>query len=138
MRVKFRLNLRRLVLALIALLSFGAILLKQSDQYLRVSAAVQDVASVNAANYGQGPLARGSLASVFGNNLAANPERSTTNPGPTSLGGVSVQVVDSAKVTHDAQLVYVSAGQINYVVPAEAAIGDAEINIKNGGKTVAS
>ena len=99
MRVQFRLNLRRLVLALIALLSFGAILLKQSDQYLRASAAVQTVASVNGANYEPGPLARGSLASVFGNNLAAKSEKSTTNPGPFSLGGVSVQVVDSAKVT---------------------------------------
>ncbi|HEY9432842.1 MAG TPA: heme-binding protein [Blastocatellia bacterium] len=138
MRVQFRLNLRRLVLALIALLSFGAILLKQSDQYLRASAAVQTVASVNAANYEAGSLARGSLASVFGNNLAAKPEKSSTNPGPTSLGGVSVQVVDSAKVTHDAQLVYVSAGQINYVVPEGAAPGDAEIIIKNGEKAVAS
>jgi uncharacterized protein (TIGR03437 family) len=138
MRLQFRLNLRRLVLALIALLSFGAILLKQSDQYLRVSAAVQNVASVNAANYGQGPLARGSLASVFGNSLAANSVKSTTNPGPTKLGGVSVQVIDSGKVTHDAQLVYVSAGQINYVVPEGAATGDAEIIIKNGDKTVAS
>ena len=99
MRVQFRLNLRRLVLALIALLSFGAILLKQSDQYLRASAAVQTVASVNGANYEPGPLARGSLASVFGNNLASKSEKSTTNPGPSSLGGVSVQVVDSAKVT---------------------------------------
>jgi uncharacterized protein (TIGR03437 family) len=138
MRLQFRLNLRRLVLALIALLSFGAILLKQSDQYLRASAAVQNVASVNAANYGQGPLARGSLASVFGNSLAAKSEKSNTNPGPTKLGGVSVQVIDSGKVTHDAQLVYVSAGQINYVVPEGAASGDAEIIIKNGDKTVAS
>ena len=51
MRVQFRLNLRRLVLALIALLSFGAILLKQSDGYLRASAAVQNVVSVSAADY---------------------------------------------------------------------------------------
>jgi uncharacterized protein (TIGR03437 family) len=119
-------------------LSFGAILLKQSDQYLRASAAVQTVASVNGANYEQGPLARGSLASVFGNNLAAKSEKATTNPGPINLAGVSVQVVDSAKVTHDAQLVYVSAGQINYVVPEGAATGDAEITIKNGEKAVAS
>jgi uncharacterized protein (TIGR03437 family) len=138
MRLQFRLNLRRLVLALIALLSFGAILLKQSDVYLRASAAVQTVESVNAANYEPGPVARGSLASVLGNNLAAKTEKSDTNPGPTKLGGVSVQVVDSAKVTHDAQLVYVSAGQINFEVPAGATPGDAEIIIKNGENTVAS
>ena len=61
MRLQLWLNLRRLVLALIALLSFGAILLKQSDGYLRASAAAQKVVCVNAANYEKGPLARGSL-----------------------------------------------------------------------------
>src|SRR5215470_20281439 len=108
MRLQLWLNLRRLVLALIALLSFGAILLKQSDGYLRASAAVQTVVSVNAASYQAGPLARGSLASVFGNNLAARTEKSESDPPPPMLAGVKVQVVDSANVTHDAGLVLAS------------------------------
>jgi uncharacterized protein (TIGR03437 family) len=137
MRVQFRLNLRRLVLALIALLSFGAILLNQSDGYLRVSAAVQTVVSVNAASYEPGPLARGSLASVFGNNLAPKTEKSQDIPAPLKLADVSVQLIDSAKVTHDAGLVMVSAKQINYVIPDAAELGPAQIVVKNDGKPVA-
>jgi uncharacterized protein (TIGR03437 family) len=137
MRLQFRLNLRRLVLALIALLSFGAILLNQSDGYLRVSAAVQTVVSVNAASYEPGPLARGSLASVFGNNLAPQTMKSQDVPAPLKLSNVSVQLTDSAKVTHDAGLVMVSAKQINYVIPEAAELGAAQIVVKNDGKPVA-
>src|SRR5215470_17229032 len=98
MSAQVRLNLRRLVLAVIALLSFGAIILKQSDQYLRVSAAPQVVTSVNAASYMGGPLARGSLASVLGNNLSSKTEESRSNPAPTTLGDVTLQVTDGAGV----------------------------------------
>lgn len=137
MRVQLRLNLRRLVLALIALLSFGAILLKQSDGYLHVSAAAQNVVSVNGANYQPGPLARGSLASVFGNKLAAQTLKSKDVPPPVKLGNVSIQLTDSANVTHDAGLVMVSDKQINYVIPDAAAHGKARIVIKNDNVAVA-
>src|SRR5215471_1669395 len=113
MRLQLRLNLRRLVLALIALLSFGAILLKQSDGYLRASAAVQTVASVNAASYEAGPLARGSLASVFGNNLATETENSQDGAPTTKLGNTTLELTDGAGVTRAATLVMVSPKQIN-------------------------
>jgi uncharacterized protein (TIGR03437 family) len=118
-------------------LSFGAIILKQSDQYLRVSAAPQVVKSVNAASYLGGPLARGSLASVFGNNLSSTTEESRSNPAPTMLGGVMLQVTDSAGIIFDAQLVYVSPKQINYVIPDEVT-GRAHIVIKNGAEPIAN
>jgi uncharacterized protein (TIGR03437 family) len=138
MRLQLRLNLRRLVLALVALLSFGAILLKQSDGYLRASAAAQTVVSVNAASYEKGPLARGSLASVFGNNLAAETETSKDVPPPTKLGGVTVEVIDSGNVKRAAGLVMVSPQQINYVIQDEAALGKGKIVIMNGSETVAT
>jgi uncharacterized protein (TIGR03437 family) len=137
MRVHLRLNPRRLVLAVIALLSFGAILLKQSDQYLRVSAAAQSVVTVNAANYLAGPQARGSLVSAFGNNFSATTEKAQTNPAPTKLAGVSIKVTDSANVTYDAQLAYVDPKQINYVIPDEAASGAAKIVINRDDKPIA-
>ena len=132
MRLQFRLNFRRLVLALIALLSFGAILLKQSDGYFRASAAVQTVVSVNAADYKSGPLARGSLASLFGNNLATESAKSQDFPAPTELAGVTLQLTDKANVTRNVGLVLVSKTQINYVVPDEAEPGEAQIVVKNG------
>jgi uncharacterized protein (TIGR03437 family) len=137
MRVHVRLNLRRLVLAVIALLSFGAILLKQSDQYLRVSAAAQSVVTVSAANYLAGPQARGSLVSVFGNNLSAATEKSQTNPGPTRLANVSVKVTDSANVTYDAELAYVDPKQINYVIPDAAATGLGNVVISKAEEIIA-
>jgi len=117
-------------------LSFGAILLKQSDQYLRVSAAAQKVMNVNAANYLAGPLARGSLVSAFGNNLSATTEKAQFTPAPTKLAGVTLQIIDSANVTHDAPLVYVDAKQINYVIPEEVASGLAKIIIKRDAETI--
>jgi uncharacterized protein (TIGR03437 family) len=138
MRLQFRLNLRRLVLALIALLSFGAIILKQSDRYLRASAAAQNVVSVNAADYKPGPLARGSLASVFGNNLASRSEKSQSTEPTTTLAGVTLQLTDSANVTRDAALVMVSPQQINYVINDDMAPGEGNIAIKNGSETVAT
>src|SRR5262245_38360242 len=137
MRLQLWLNLRRLVLALIALLSFGAILLNQSDGYLRASAAVQEVASVSAANYEAGPLARGSLASVFGNNLADETLKSQDVPPPTKLGGVTFEMIDSANVKRAAELVMVSPQQINFVIPDVMALNDATFVIKNGDKPVA-
>src|SRR5262245_11564547 len=131
MRLQFRLNLRHLVLALIALLSLGAILLKQSDIYLRASAAAQTIVSVNAANYQAGALARGSLASIFGNNLAARSEKSEIEPPPPTLGGARGQAVDSAVVEHAAGLVMASPGQINYVIPDKVPPGAAKVVVKN-------
>jgi uncharacterized protein (TIGR03437 family) len=138
MRLQLRLNFRRLVLALIALLSFGAILLKQSDGYLRASAAVQSVVSVNAASYKAGPLARGSLASVFGNNLAAETAKSDDLPPPMKLSNVTVQLTGKDNVTRDAGLVMVSPGQINFVIPDEMTPGPTKMVIKNGPDSVAN
>jgi len=138
MRLQLRLNFRRLVLALIALLSFGAILLKQSDGYLRASAAVQSVVSVNAASYKAGPLARGSLASVFGNNLAAETAKSDDLPPPMKLSNVTVQLTGKDNVTRDAGLVMVSPGQINFVIPDEMTPGPTKMVIKNGPDPVAN
>src|SRR6266508_3350696 len=138
MRLQLWLNLRRLVLALIALLSFGAILLNQSDGYLRASAAVQNVKSVNAASYEAGPLARGSLASVFGNNLASRTEKSQDATPPTKLGDVTVQLTGNDNVTRDAGLVLVSPQQINFVIPDGSPLGKTQMVIKNGDKDAAT
>src|SRR5262245_27625399 len=123
MRLRFRINLRYFVLAVIALFSFGAIFLKQSDQYLQVSAAVQEIASVNAARQEKGPVAPGTLVSTFGNNLATRSEKSDANPPSTELAGVTIEVFDSKKIKHDAPIVYVSSKQINYLIPRGAALG---------------
>ncbi|MGH9455900.1 MAG: family 16 glycosylhydrolase, partial [Terriglobia bacterium] len=77
---------------------------------------------LNAASY-LGTIAPGSLAAVYGNNLADGTELISPEPGmnfPTSVSGVTVSV-DGV----NAPLTYVSATQIDFQVPWETAPGTA-------------
>ena len=72
--------------------------------------AARIAAVVNAAS-GSKPVANGSIASIYGSNLARAAEAATTLPLPTSLGGASVLVEGVA-----APLYYASPTQINFVM----------------------
>jgi uncharacterized protein (TIGR03437 family) len=76
-------------------------------------------------------LAPDSLGSLYGPNLAAQTAIGQA-PYPTSLGGVSVQIVDSAGNSQPAQLVFVSPDQINFVMPQGMADGPATVNLSGG------
>lgn len=76
---------------------------------------------VDAASF-RGLLAPGSLATIFGVNLAGGASATATLPLPERLAGVEVLVSGRR-----ARLHYVSDSQINFVVPLEAAPGPAEI-----------
>jgi len=80
-------------------------------------------------------LAPDSLATALGDNLAPKTEIGTA-PYPTSLGGISLTVVDSSGSQRMAQLLYVSPSQINYLVPAGTATGTATMNISDGAGNV--
>jgi uncharacterized protein (TIGR03437 family) len=69
-------------------------------------------AVVNAAGYGTA-LATGSLATIFGSNLAGGTALASTFPLPHELAGTRVEI-DGAP----ALLYYVSPAQINFVIPA--------------------
>lgn len=75
-------------------------------------------------------LAPESLASTYGSNFAGGSAAATSLPLPTTLGGLSLEVMDSAGVSRSAPLLYVSANQINYQVPAGTAVGDATITVQ--------
>ena len=72
-------------------------------------------AAVNAASYTNG-LAPGTLASIFGTQLAPGADGAASVPLPLQLNGVSVTVGGIA-----CPLSYVSPGQINLVIPFEVA-----------------
>jgi uncharacterized protein (TIGR03437 family) len=75
-------------------------------------------------------VAPGSLASIFGSNLAAS-AASAGSPLTTSLGGTSVTIGGYA-----APLLYVSATQINCQVPFEVPAGSpADVIVTNAGQT---
>src|SRR5260370_2811914 len=89
------------------------------------------LAVINGASGGT-VVASGSIASAFGKQIGVSTESAHSLPLPTSLGGASVSVMDSAKVSRLAPLFYVSPNQINFVVPDSTATGMATVTIMNG------
>jgi uncharacterized protein (TIGR03437 family) len=73
-----------------------------------------------------------SLGSIFGSSLASATQKADSQPLPLSLGGVSVSVKDSAGNTAAAPLLYVSPGQINFLMPPNMATGVATFTITGG------
>jgi uncharacterized protein (TIGR03437 family) len=69
---------------------------------------------VNAASFSAQPPAPGTIAAIFGSNLASASVQASTLPLPASLGGVTVRMNGSA-----VPLFYVSPLQINFLVPFE-------------------
>lgn len=78
--------------------------------------------AVSAATNEIGPLAPGSIATLYGEALASSTAAAGPVP-PTSLASASVTVRDSAGVDLPAPLFYASPGQINFQVPYGAAPG---------------
>ncbi|QQS46392.1 MAG: PQQ-dependent sugar dehydrogenase [Acidobacteriota bacterium] len=87
---------------------------------------------VSAANYAGAQLATESIVAAFGTGLAANTQSAPENqPLPTMLGGAGLSVTDSAGVTRQALLFFVSPNQINFQIPQGTAAGNATINFRN-------
>jgi uncharacterized protein (TIGR03437 family) len=76
------------------------------------------------------PIAPHSISSAFGQSLAAGTVVASSTPLPTTLGGVTVSITDIAGVTRNAPLFFVSAGQVNFQVPAETASGRARVTVR--------
>jgi uncharacterized protein (TIGR03437 family) len=80
-------------------------------------------------------VAAGSLASIYGQNLATAAGQATTLPLPVSLGGASLVVTDSAGARRTAPLLYAATGQINFEVPDGTAAGSGSLAVTAGGAT---
>jgi uncharacterized protein (TIGR03437 family) len=89
---------------------------------------------VNAAS-GGAMIAPDSIASAFGLQIGASTKSADTQPLPTILNGVSVQIVDAAAKPVLAPLFYVGPNQINMVIPNTVATGMATVKIMNGNAT---
>ncbi len=90
-----------------------------------LSAVVQSAAAPSSA------VAANSIASLYGANLAPATAQAFSQPLPTTLGGVTLTVVDAA-AARAAPLLYVSPGQINFVVPNGTVPGPATFVVRNG------
>ncbi|MDX2034245.1 MAG: hypothetical protein SF339_26455 [Blastocatellia bacterium] len=86
------------------------------------------LACVSAASFSQeGGLAPESITSAFGANLARETRVAASLPLPTTLAGVSLKVTDSTGAERLAPLFFVSADQINYLMPEGTSPGPATL-----------
>lgn len=92
------------------------------------SPAVKINAATHSASY-VARIARGGMATLFGENLAQATATANTVPLPTMLGATLVKVNGVP-----AGLFYVGAGQINFFVPESTATGEARIEVVVGDK----
>jgi uncharacterized protein (TIGR03437 family) len=100
-----------------------------------------DAAVTSAASFEQGPQAPGSLVSAFPlffAVLSTSTESATTPDWPTTLGGTSISVKDSAGTSMPAQISYASPGQLNFRMPTGLASGAGTVTITAGGATITS
>ena len=87
-------------------------------------------AVVNNATFERGlQLAQGELPAVFGEQFTTGEAvQATSLPLPTTLGGATVFINDQP-----VPLYYVSANQINFQVPYDAAVGEGTLRVDRGG-----
>ena len=100
--------------------------------------AVKALATVSAASFSAGELTAEGIVAAYGTGLATSSATATSTPLPTTLAGTTVAVRDSAGVTRNAPLFFVSSGQINFVVPTGTAAGSADITVTAGDGSVSA
>jgi uncharacterized protein (TIGR03437 family) len=115
----------------------GGLWTRQSGlaEFRRLSLAT----AVSAASYmGAQVLAGDSIGAMFGDALSTGTAAAASVPLPVTLGGTSVSIEDETGKTHAAPLFFVSSGQVNFLLPGEAAAGTAKIAVRNGAEMVAA
>jgi uncharacterized protein (TIGR03437 family) len=114
----------------------GALLIADLRNYRMRKARLEEVVLqpvvpaggvVNAAS-NQGPVAPGSLVSIYGSRLSAATCSAGSLPLPPSFGGASVTIAGKA-----IPLLYVSSAQINAQIPSDTAAGRAAMKVTCGG-----
>jgi len=94
----------------------------------------------NAASYlppalASGAIAQGSIFSLFGSALGpVTGVQALTYPLQTTLSGVSVSIVQG-QTTVAALPIYVSAGQLNIIMPSNAPLGAVSVQVSYGGQS---
>ena len=98
----------------------------------RYSGVTNGGSAIRSAAAPSSAISPGSLASLYGQNLAASTVQADSLPLPTSLGGITLTMTDSGGAKQNAPLLYVSPGQINFLVPENSAVGPATFTVAGG------
>lgn len=86
-------------------------------------------------------VAPGSMATVYaasGTTLSTGQPTPSGLPWQTSLNGTSVTIMDATGASTSAPLLYVSASQVNFLIPDSVALGPATVTVTSGTQTVAT
>jgi len=92
---------------------------------------------VNAASYALASFAPDEIGTLFGANLATA-TTSASGPPTTPLGGTTVTITDSVGAPHAAALLFVSPGQVSFLMPSDAATGPATVVVTNANQVATS
>jgi uncharacterized protein (TIGR03437 family) len=88
--------------------------------------------SLSAASFIRDVATADMIVAMFGVEMATSTASATGAELPTTLAGTTVKVRDAAGVERPAPLFFVSAGQINYLIPAGTALGPAVVIVTAG------
>ncbi len=80
-----------------------------------------------------GSAAPDSIGAIFGSSLAPATESANSVPLPTALAGTSVNITDGSGMERAAPLFFVSASQINFLIPSGISLGNATIKVTGPG-----
>ena len=94
-------------------------------------------AAVSAASYSPTNIVSSEMISaLYSVGMAAQTQLATSQPLPTTLGETVVEFQDSTGKITNSPLFFVSAGQINFLVPPNTPNGNATLRVKRNGTTV--
>jgi uncharacterized protein (TIGR03437 family) len=93
-------------------------------------AQVAPVTTTSVASYGP-IVAPDSIGAAWGTTLSTTIASALGTTLPTTLGSTTVMITDSAGMTFSAPLFLVSPTQINFLVPAGVALGNATLTVAN-------
>lgn len=110
----------------------GDIIFSDNDNHrvrmLRPQPRLVDSSVVNAAGF-KPLIAPGSIASLFGTNLAGKSEAAASSPLPTNLAFSRITISDSVGTVHEAGQFFASKTQSNFYVPPDVAVGPATLKL---------
>ncbi len=96
------------------------------------SSVIKALTSVSAASYATvAETTIDGIVAAFGTTMASGTQSSNTVPLSTNLLNTTVSVLDAAGSSRPAPLFFVSAGQINFVVPTGTAPGVATVTVNS-------
>src|ERR1039458_7886089 len=96
------------------------------------SRSIVNAASFMAPGLPAGAIARGSIFSIFGGHLGPASSPALAFPLSATLGGVSITVTQGT-ATVNAIPLYVSASQINAIMPSNAPLGKVSVSVTANG-----